>query len=296
MNSVNRDSAATNPTAEIDAPAFAQVFRGYDKDSVDVFVRVIGQRLATERQRGDRAEAVAHQLREELAVAGAASAPPSFESLGAEAAKVLEQAGQSATVLLAEAKVRAAALVKEAEEKAAAILEAAQHRSDEADVKAQQTLAEVDGERNRVLDAAREEAERTRSEADEAARTSREEAKSTIERQHRQALEERNSVEADIERMRDYRDRIRTHLAQVHGDLATLLDAATAKVNDGGPTEEEPEATEVVAAEEPATATAAEEPVATTAEEPSKEAEAQVAGGERNRRARGQQEAPPPSE
>lgn len=297
MNSVNRDSAAPSPAAEIDAPAFAQVFRGYDKDSVDVFVRVIGQRLATERQRGDRAEAVAHQLREELATAGRESAPPSFENLGAEAAKVLETAGQSATVLLGEAKLRAAALIKEAEDKAAAILEAAQQRSDEADVKAKQTLAEVDGERNRVLDAAREHAERTRAEADEAARTTREEAQRTIERQHRQALEERNSVEGDIERLRDYRDRIRTHLAQVHGDLATLLEAATVKVNDDVAADEKPETGEVVAAEEPATATAGEpaaaEPAAAT-EAPAKEAEAQIAGGERTRRARGPQEVAPP--
>jgi cell division septum initiation protein DivIVA len=109
--------------------------------------------------------------------------PPSFEHLGSEAAKVLEDAGRSAKVLVREATDRGKAIVVKAEEVGGQIRGRAEHDA--------QTR----------LDAARQAAEQMLAKANA----------------------QRSSIEAEVKRLREYRDGLLNHLGRVEADLARFL-------------------------------------------------------------------------
>ncbi len=95
-------------------PSFSVVMRGYDRQQVEFFVEDMAQRLADQRRRADETAGAMAQMRLEIA-ALKNQPPPSFEHLGAEAARVLEQAGGSARLLVEEAESRADTIVQRAE-------------------------------------------------------------------------------------------------------------------------------------------------------------------------------------
>src|SRR6266542_5230882 len=123
--SVLEQDTTSESSAGVDMPSFPVVMRGYDRQQVHAFVLEQASRLAAERRRADSTERAVAQLRHELA-ASKNQPPPSFEHLGAEAAKVLEQAGNSAKLLVEEARSRGEAIVHEAETEAAELIEKAQ--------------------------------------------------------------------------------------------------------------------------------------------------------------------------
>lgn len=101
----------------VSPPSFSVVMRGYDRQQVEYFVEDMAQRLADQRRRADETAGAMAQMRLEIA-ALKNQPPPSFEHLGAEAARVLEQAGGSARLLVEEAESRAGTIVQRAEAEA----------------------------------------------------------------------------------------------------------------------------------------------------------------------------------
>lgn len=101
----------------VSPPSFSVVMRGYDRHQVEFFVEDMAQRLADQRRRADETAGVMAEMRLEIA-ALKNQAPPSFEHLGAEAARVLEQAGGSARLLVEEAVSRAGTIIEKAEAEA----------------------------------------------------------------------------------------------------------------------------------------------------------------------------------
>src|SRR5512132_1143749 len=124
------DPEATTELNNADAPRFPVVMRGYDRWQVDTRFAELAIQLERERQRADEVEARLVDARGELDAVHN-QPPPSFQHLGAEAAKLLEQAGESADRLLAEARDRAEAISAEAEQRAQTIVVEAERRSEE---------------------------------------------------------------------------------------------------------------------------------------------------------------------
>ena len=83
MSDLQREGPGT------EEPRFEIAFRGYERDQVDIFIRTLSERLGAEQQRAERAETASAQLQRKL---GSAQKPgkPSFEHLGAEAARILQ--------------------------------------------------------------------------------------------------------------------------------------------------------------------------------------------------------------
>jgi cell division septum initiation protein DivIVA len=131
--------------------------------------------------------------------------PPSFNHLGAEAGKVLEEAGRSANVLVEEATARGKIIVEEAEEVAHKI----------------------------------------RARAEDDARTRLDAARQAAEQMLAKANAQRSSTEAEVKRLREYRDGLLGHLGRVQADLAGFL-------SDVGDSPSTPSAQPVPAAKAPA--------------------------------------------
>ncbi|HKF17548.1 MAG TPA: DivIVA domain-containing protein [Candidatus Dormibacteraeota bacterium] len=108
---------ATEPDEYVSQPSFSVVMRGYDRHQVAFFVEDMAQRLADQRRRADETAGAMAEMRLEIA-ALKNQPPPSFEHLGAEAARVLEQAGGSARLLVEEAESRAGTIIEKAEAEA----------------------------------------------------------------------------------------------------------------------------------------------------------------------------------
>lgn len=216
MTELVRDAAGTR------LPGFAVVLRGYDRQEVDAVVEELEARLVAERRRAQEAELMASDLQRQLDLTETAP-PPSFEHLGAEAARVLEQAGNAAKLLLEEARTRGEDIVKEAEARALAQAEHIQRRATELEASAQQTLAEAVAERDRILAEAGERAEHLRGSAEEEARTTVDDARETAARLHQQATAERQAVETETEHLRGTCDGLLAQLRKMHVELGGLL-------------------------------------------------------------------------
>lgn len=218
------------PTSANDGAAdqaeFPVALRGYDKQRVDVFVKELKGRLEAERRRVEQADRVMTQLRQELSAARN-PAPPSFEHLGLEAAKVLEQAGSSAKFLVDEARSRGEAVVREAEGQAAELILRAEERAAELEEQVNQTLAGAAGERARIVAEATAEAEHLRAHAEEDARAALEQTREVAERIREKARGDQMAMQAETERLRESRDRMIEYLSRIHADLVTLLAEAS---------------------------------------------------------------------
>jgi cell division septum initiation protein DivIVA len=223
--------------AEISVPEFPAGIRGYDRQQVDIFVRDLAVRLTAERRRAEHADRTAAQLRAEVASLRN-QPPPSFEHLGAEAARVLEQAGLSAKLLVEEARNRGQAVVEEAEGQAAELIEQAERRASDLEGEARQTLEAAANERDRIVAEARQAVDEVRSEAEEVARTALERARGEADDMRQKAISEQAVMQAETDRLRDSRERMLEYLGRIHEDLGVLLGEAAqadASMNGAGP-------------------------------------------------------------
>ncbi len=166
-------------------PALDVVLRGRKGQQVSAYIGELAARLDQQSARAQQAEHETAMLRRELD-ALRNQPPPSFEHLGAEAAKVLEDAGQSARVLVEQAKDRGKSIIEQAKDRAAELVKVAEQdagtRLDAARQAAEQMLAKASGERS-VMD-------------------------------------------SETRRLREYRDGLLGHLGRVQSDLAGFLTEA----------------------------------------------------------------------
>jgi len=210
-------------------PNFPVVLRGYDRQQVTASVEELGANLEGERQRADQAERHMAQMQMEISSARN-QPPPSFEHLGAQAARVLEQAGLSAERLVEEAQVRAESVIADAQAQASDLVDAAEQQAEQLDREAGLRLAEAGRQRDRMLSAAEHDAEQVRAGADADARRMLAEARTLAERIRREAEEERAAIEVEADQLQDVHDSLLRHLDQVHGELGGVLAAK----GDGG--------------------------------------------------------------
>lgn len=185
-------------------PTFPVVMRGYDRRQVQAFIASLSARLVSESQRAHQLERAIAQLRLEMA-ALKYQPPPSYDHLGAGAARLFEQAGSSAKLLVEDARSQSKSIVHEAEAAAAELIRTAEQRAAELE----QSAA---GERERVLADAEEEREALR----------------------QKVLDDHAATIAETERLWQYRDWLVQYLGQAYSYLATLMVEV--------PIEEQPEA------------------------------------------------------
>jgi cell division septum initiation protein DivIVA len=224
--SVVEQGGGSKPDGEMGVPEFPIGLRGYDRQQVDVFVNDLTIRLASERLRADQAERAVAQMRAEVAGLRDQQAPPSFEHLGAEAARILEQAGQSAKVLVAEARSRGQELIQASEAHAAELVRRAEQRSAELEAEATDTLAEAGAERERILAEASRGVEEARSRAEEEVRAALEQAREEADHTRQKAMTDQAIMRGETERLRESRGRMLEYLGRIHTDLGELLSEA----------------------------------------------------------------------
>lgn len=192
------------PVDRAGQPTFPVVMRGYDRRQVQAFIESLSARLVSESQRAHQLERAIAQLRLEMA-ALKYQPPPSYDHLGAGAARLFEQAGSSARLLVEDARGQSKSIVHEAEAAAAELIRTAEQRAAELE----QSAA---GERERVLADAEEEREALR----------------------QKVLDDHAATIAETERLWQYRDWLVQYLGQAYSYLATLMVEV--------PIEEQPEA------------------------------------------------------
>jgi len=218
---------AAKPGAEpdVETPDFPVAMRGYDRQRVDAFVDGLRSLLAEERQRAKENAGTYAQLQQEVANLKKQE-PPSFEHLGAEAARVLEQAGQGARVLMHETQAKCDALVQEAKDAAAQVGQHATQQAAQVEAAARKTIDDATTERDRILARAEEAAERLRVQVEEEAHKALEQARKEMARVRKESENERLALEGEIGRLRQARDQIREQLSRVHADVGHLLGGA----------------------------------------------------------------------
>jgi vacuolar-type H+-ATPase subunit H len=219
------DPEATTELNNADAPRFPVVMRGYDRWQVDTRFAELAIQLERERQRADEVEAKLADARGELDAVHN-QPPPSFQHLGAEAAKLLEQAGESADRLVAEARERAEAISAEAEQRARTIVAEAEGRAEELERNSSSIVADAEAQAEAVRADAMGIAERERARAEEESRVVLTEARDATNMVWQEAQRERVAVEAEIERLDQLRREVLGQLARVRGQLALVLDEA----------------------------------------------------------------------
>lgn len=223
--SVVKPVSASESDGRVKQPSFHVVLRGYHRGQVQAFIQNLASHLAAERQRGNHSERAMAEMR--LEIAALKNQPPSFEHLGAEAARVLEQAGSSAKFLIDEARNRGETMVQEAEVEAAELIEKAQQHALELEKAAGARLAEATGERDRILADIAAEADQLRDRAAEEARSTLERANVEAERIRAAAVDEQSAMEAETERLRESRNRMLEYFGRLHSDLGELLAEAS---------------------------------------------------------------------
>lgn len=223
--SVARPITTSESDGRLKQPSFPVVLRGYHRGQVQAFIQNLTSHLAAERQRGNNTERAMAELR--LEIAALKTQPPSFEHLGAEAARVLDQAGSSAKLLIEEARNRGETMVQEAEVEAAELIQKGEEHALELEKAASARLAEATGERDRILAAIAAEADQLRDQAAEEARSTLERAKLEAERIRMAAVDEQSVMEAETERLLEARNRMLEYFGRLHSDLGELLAEAS---------------------------------------------------------------------
>jgi cell division septum initiation protein DivIVA len=214
--------------------------RGYDRQRVDAFIEGLQSQLADERQRAKQNAGTYAQLQQEVAKK---QEPPSFDHLGAEAARVLEQAGQGAKVLMHEAQAKCDALIQDAKDAAAQVGQHATQQAAQVEAAARKTIDDATTERDRILARAEEAAERLRVQVEEEAHKALEQARKEMTRVRKESENERLALEAEITRLRQARDQIRDQLGRVHADVGELLGGAVSANPEGSARPEQPSQT-----------------------------------------------------
>jgi cell division septum initiation protein DivIVA len=195
--------SASEPVDRVERPTFPVVMRGYDRQQVQAFIEALTARLSSESQRADQMERTIAQMRLEVA-ALKYQPPPSYDHLGAGAARLFEQAGSSARLLVEDARNRSRSIVHQAEAAAAELIRTAEQRAAELEQSA------LD-ERGRVLAEAHEERVALR----------------------QKVLDDHAAIISETERLWQSRDWLVQYLGQAYSYLAALMEE---------PIEEQPEA------------------------------------------------------
>jgi chromosome segregation ATPase len=240
-------SEAAAAKARAIAARFTVGIRGYEKAQVETRLAELVAQLDQARRRADKAEQ--SLTKAEAEVEAVRSLKPSFEHLGAEAAKILEQAGASAESMLGDARDRGRKAIEEAEATAAERLAAAEARAADLERAARKTLEEAKNEGTRIEEDARKAGEHTRKVATEEARTVLAEARDATNVIWQEFQRERVVLEGEIERLSALRWDLVNWMERIRGQLDQVLvevhdsEIPLAKPNEpvsGGKTGEQP--------------------------------------------------------
>lgn len=214
-------SEAAAAKARAIAARFTVGMRGYDRAQVETRLAELMAQLDQSRRRADKAEQALSKA--EAEVDAVRSLKPSFEHLGAEAAKILEQAGSSAESMLGDARDRGRKAIAEAEATAAERLAAAEARAADLERAARKTLEDAKAEGARIEDDARKAGEQTRSIATEEARTVLAEARDATNVIWQEFQRERVILEGEIERLSALRWDLVNWMERIRGQLDQVL-------------------------------------------------------------------------
>jgi chromosome segregation ATPase len=240
-------SEAAAAKARAIAARFTVGIRGYEKAQVETRLAELVAQLDQARRRADKAEQ--SLTKAEAEVEAVRSLKPSFEHLGAEAAKILEQAGASAESMLGDARDRGRKAIEEAEATAAERLAAAEARAADLERAARKTLEDAKNEGARIEEDARKAGEHTRKVATEEARTVLAEARDATNVIWQEFQRERVVLEGEIERLSALRWDLVNWMERIRGQLDQVLvevhdsEIPLAKPNEpvsGGKTGEQP--------------------------------------------------------
>jgi len=214
-------SEAAAAKARAIAARFTVGMRGYDRAQVETRLAELMAQLDQARRRADKAEQALTKA--EVEVDAVRSLKPSFQHLGAEAAKILEQAGASAESMLGDARDRGRKAIEEAEATAAERLAAAEARAADLERAARKTLDDAKAEGARLEDDARKAGEHTRSVATEEARTVLAEARDATNVIWQEFQRERVILEGEIERLSALRWDLVNWMERIRGQLDQVL-------------------------------------------------------------------------
>jgi chromosome segregation ATPase len=214
-------SEAAAAKARAIAARFTVGMRGYDRAQVETRLAELMAQLDQSRRRADKAEQALGKA--EAEVEAVRSLKPSFEHLGAEAAKILEQAGASAESMLGDARDRGRKAIEEAEATAAERLAAAEARAADLERAARKTLEDAKAEGARIEDDARKSGEQTRAVATEEARTVLAEARDATNVIWQEFQRERVILEGEIERLSALRWDLVNWMERIRGQLDQVL-------------------------------------------------------------------------
>ncbi|HEX8859341.1 MAG TPA: hypothetical protein VGC06_09700 [Actinomycetes bacterium] len=204
-------------------PALDVPLRGRKGQQVSAYIEELTTRLRQQRTRTDQAERAAAHLQRELTTLRN-QPPPSFEHLGSSAARVLDEAGRSAKVLVEEAKERGNAIVEQARGRATEVMAAAEERAGEIEESGRRRAADAEQRRERILAEVEQTAEQLRTSAEREAQSRLDEASQTVERMLAKANGERDALQAESKRLREYRDGLLSYLSGVEADLSRFLE------------------------------------------------------------------------
>lgn len=202
-------------------PAFPVVMRGYDRRPVQEFIENLSSMLAAERRRADETERAVAKLR--LEVSALQQRSPSYDHLGAEAARLLEQAGSSARQLVEDAQARAEQVMQGAQASAAEVIRAAEQRGASLEQAASDQLAKTMSDRDRILAEATADAEQIRARALEQAKAAIDQAHADAEGIRDKVVLDHTDMVVETERLRESRDWLVQYLGRVQEYLAGLI-------------------------------------------------------------------------
>ena len=230
-------STQRSPQPASSAASFDVVRRGYDRDQVDAQLRELRDRLAAAEAARAGAEQHARATEDELRTARSrigTEAPPSSESFGFRAEKILRLAEHEASDVRNRAAKEATALV----ERARADAERHRHdveqelisRSAGLDQEAAQrtvTLSEREQQATATLASAREEAARITDDAAKAAEKlladARHDAEQLGRRGEQDARRRREAADHELRRIGMMNEAVRTEMARLHEVLGAEL-------------------------------------------------------------------------
>ena len=216
-------------TDEIANRSFQKGVRGFSETEVRAFLKRVAEEVAAGRVHEQDLEAAIDSLEEQLRTPRPLSEQELLDALGEETARLLRSAREASDDIRSMAEERAAHLVEEAGEaaertraEAAALLES---RSAQAEAKSAELISEAETRAMTALEAAKAEAESILEHARHQGREMLDEARSARERVLGDLVRRRALLNAQIEALREGRDRLLDAYRTVK---RTFLDATEA--------------------------------------------------------------------
>jgi cell division septum initiation protein DivIVA len=203
-------------------PLFRVVDWGYDRGPVDVRVAELMRQLADERRRGDQAEQALSRLRQDIEE-GRIQGPDQELGVAADMAEALQQAGLVAAGVLAAAGRQIEATIAASGVQAADRLKIAAQRASRLEQQARQLLAEAEMERAGIEAAAASAAQRLRAQSDREARAVVAKAREDAELAWREAVRQRQLLQAEAEVLATLRQRMLEQLERLLAPLGVVV-------------------------------------------------------------------------